>query len=147
MALWYYKCLSAITTSNTADLYHRSCTKIDYYVLCLVVNFRALRLSLRSAAGSISENIRPWIWEMASQVLEPRSTSIYGPQICTRFAVIVKVSQASSPIAARPIPGNPRTVVPVSQPPVSPDFPAGTRLGYRTLRIFLYIPGAQRVLF
>jgi len=44
-----YKGLSAITTSHTADLLHRTCAKTEYHVPRPVDNFLSPRLSPRIA--------------------------------------------------------------------------------------------------
>ena len=65
---------------------------------------------------------------MGSQIFETLSTANYGRQIVAAFTVIAKSIEASGPVASKPIPENPTEVALMSQPPVSPDFPADTTL-------------------
>ena len=109
--------LSALTVSNTADLLNRTCTKIDYRFPCPVYNFLSPRPILRSAGRSITDNIRPWKWEMSCQSFEPQSTSLYGCQIDANFTFTAKGRQASGSNASRPFPENPTAAAPVSLAP------------------------------
>ena len=72
-----YNGLPAITTSHTADLLHRTCTKTEYHVPRPVDNFLSPRRIPRSAGRYIPVKIRPWKWEMSSQALEVRSSSFF----------------------------------------------------------------------
>jgi hypothetical protein len=64
-------------------------------------------------------------WQVKS--LSTSLRQLRGRQIDATFTSIAKDRQAST-VTLRPIPGTPTAAAPVSQPPVSPDFPNGTEL-------------------